>query len=81
MQSDQATGTVTALATASGMIFALTSGNTYRFQFLMVAKIGNVTSATTVGVKMGLTFPAATVVAARAGFPQGVAGTAHDFEG
>lgn len=81
MQSDSATGTITGLATASGITFALTSGNTYRFQFLMVARIGSASTHTTVGVKMGLTFPAATVVAARAAFPQGAAGVSHDFEG
>lgn len=81
MQSDTATGTTTAMVTASGMTFAVTTGNYYRFKFHVITRLGSVTSATTVGLKLGLTFPAATVVAAEARIPQAVAGTAHWFAG
>lgn len=81
MQSDTATGSTTAMVTASGMTFAVTTGNHYRFKFHVITRLGSVTSATTVGLKLGLTFPAATVVAAEARIPQAVAGTAHWFAG
>lgn len=80
-QSDSATGTTVALVTASGMTFAVTSGNYYRFSFHVLTQIGAVTSATTVGIKLGLTFPAAAVVGAFAQIPQGVDGTAQMFMG
>lgn len=80
-QSDSATGSTTALVTASGMTFAVTSGNYYRFSFHILSRIGAVTSATTVGLKLGLTFPAAAVVGAYAQIPQAVAGVAHMFVG
>lgn len=81
MQDDMATGTTTAMVTASGMLFAVTSGNYYRFRFYVISRIGNVTSATTVGFKLGLTFPAATVVGASVNIPFGAAGASHFFEG
>lgn len=64
MGNDLATGGTTALITASGMIFALTSGNNYQFEFNVLYN-GN----TTCGLKLGLTFPAATVVGALATIP------------
>ena len=81
MQDDMATGTTTAMVTASGMLFAVTSGNYYRFRFYVISRIGNATSATTVGFKLGLTFPAATVVGASVNIPFGAAGASHFFEG
>ena len=78
---NSATGTTTAMVTASGMYFAVTSGNYYRFRFYVISRIGAVTSATTVGFKLGLTFPAATIVAASVNMPQGAAGVSHFFEG
>lgn len=80
-ESDSATGSTTAMVTASGMVFAVTTGNYYRFSFHVITRIGAATSATTVGIKLGLTFPAATVVGATARIPQAVAGTAHFFTG
>lgn len=80
-RSDSATGTTTALVTASGMTFAVTTGNYYRFSYHVLTRIGAVTSATTVGIKLGLTFPSATVVAAFAQIPQGADGTSHMFMG
>lgn len=64
MLSDTATGGTTALVTASGMIFALTSGNTYYFEFYAQHQGG-----TTSGLALGLTFPAATVVSANVNLP------------
>ena len=80
-ESDSATGSTTAMVTASGMVFAVTTGNYYQFKFHVITRIGSVTSATTVGIKLGLTFPAATVVGAVASIPQGAAGTSHFFTG
>ena len=81
MQDDMATGTTTAMVTASGMVFAVTTGNYYRFRFHVITRIGNVTSATTVGIKLGLTFPAATIVGAVANIAQGAAGASHWYSG
>lgn len=64
MDSDTATGGTTELVTASGMIFALTSGNVYYFEFYAQHQGG-----TTSGLKLGLTFPAATVVSASVNLP------------
>lgn len=64
MNSDTATGGTTALITASGMIFALTSGNVYYFEFYAQHQGG-----TTSGLALGLTFPAATVVSANVNLP------------
>ena len=62
MGSATATGTTTAMVTASGMTFAVVSGSTYFFRF-DAAYDSNVT---TVGLRLGLTFPAAISVAAHA---------------
>lgn len=62
MGSNTATGTTTAMVTASGMTFAVTSGNTYWFRFDVAFDCNN----TTVGVRLGLTFPAAIAVSAHA---------------
>lgn len=80
-QSDSATGVTTGMVTASGMVFAVTTGNYYRFRFHVITRIGNVTSATTVGIKLGLTFPAATIVGAVANIAQGAAGASHWYSG
>jgi hypothetical protein len=61
MASSHSTSGTTALATASGMIFALTAGTTYNFEF----QVGH-DGITTMGLKLGLTFPAVTMVFARA---------------
>jgi hypothetical protein len=65
MTDDMATGGTTVTVTASGMIFALTSGTLYNFEFDILHN-GN----TTCGLKLGLTFPAATVVGALVEMPQ-----------
>jgi hypothetical protein len=77
MGSDTATGTTTALVTASGMTFALVSGNTYRFAWNVLFD----SSTTTIGIKLGLTFPAATIVAANVTIPQVVDANNANFTG
>lgn len=77
LQSDTATATSTTLATTSGMVFALTSGITYEFEFNVLYQAG----AATDGLKLGLVFPSATVVAANASIPTTTAGTAGFFQG
>ena len=69
MQNNLATGGTTALATISGMIFALTSGNTYAFEWDVVYDCANSTS----GLVLGMTFPAAVVVASRVKIPTAAA--------
>jgi hypothetical protein len=81
MGSATATGTTTALVTASGMTFALVSGTTYKFSYDVIYRIGNVSTGTTVGIKLGLTFPAATVVSAYVDIPMGAAGATYWFSG
>lgn len=82
MGSDTATNTGTTLTTASGMTFAVVSGVVYQFEYWVLAKAGIASTNTTVGLSIGLTFPAATVVAAniRIG-AQAANGTDSVFEG
>jgi hypothetical protein len=61
MQDDTATAISAGLVTTSGMTFALVSGNTYRFEFFIPFD----SVASTVGLKLGLTFPAATMMSSR----------------
>ena len=66
MQDDMATSVATtALFTASGCTFAVTSGNKYAFKFWALWRC----NVTTNGFKVGLNFPAAIVVAANARIP------------
>jgi hypothetical protein len=79
--SDSATGTTIALSTVSGQTFALVSGQAYRFNWQVLYAIGNAVTNTTVGIRLGLTFPAATVVSSQVTIPIGPAGTAGQWEG
>lgn len=65
-QGNTATNATTTLTTASGCQFALVSGNTYNFTYRIFWKVGTAATNTTCGLSLGLTFPAATMVAARA---------------
>jgi hypothetical protein len=65
MGNDQTTNATATLVTASGCTFVVTSGNTYYFEFCALWKC----NVTTNGFKVGLTFPAAVVVAAQAVVP------------
>lgn len=59
------------------MTFAVVSGQTYKFSFDVLYRIGNAATNTTVGVALGLTFPAATVVSAYVDIPSGAAGATY----
>jgi hypothetical protein len=65
MGNAMATGTTTALVTASGCVFQVTSGRSYKFEFQALWNC----NVTTNGFKIGLTFPAAITVAANAWVP------------
>lgn len=65
MGNDLATGGTTVMATVSGMVFALVSGNTYAFEWNVLYDCANSTS----GLVLGMTFPAATIVASRVRIP------------
>jgi hypothetical protein len=80
MESDTVTATSVTPVTTSGMIFAVTSGNTYRFKFQVLHIIGNNASNTTCGLRLGLTFPAATVIGTHIRIPQAAAGTDMFYE-
>ena len=67
MGSDEPTSTGIAAITASGMTFALVSGNLYYFEFNVLYDCGN----STAGLSLGLTFPSAVVIAASARIPSG----------
>jgi hypothetical protein len=74
---DTATGTTTALGTVSGQIFALVSGITYNFSWNVLFQSG----AATNGLRLGLSFPAATIVAANGWIPIAANGVDAHFEG
>jgi len=65
LQNDMATATTTALTTASGIVFALVSGVTYNFEFAVLYTCANSTS----GLTLALSFPAATIIAAKGRIP------------
>lgn len=75
--TDTATLTTSGLGNVSGLVFALTSGHTYRFIFNVLYNC----AATTNGLKLGLTFPAATIMGAQVWIPVAAAGTGYAFGG
>lgn len=75
--ADLATLTTTLLQTSPSLLFALTSGITYHFEFRVLFSCGQ----TTTGIKLGLAFPAATVVAASVNIPIAADGTAGELVG
>jgi hypothetical protein len=75
--TDTATLTTSGLGNVSGLVFALTTGRTYRFWFGVLYQ----TALTTNGLKIGLTFPAVTIMAAHVWIPVAVAGTGFVFGG
>jgi hypothetical protein len=66
------------MANTSGLAFALTSGNTYEFDFKVLFQ-----SLTTnaCGIRLGLTFPAATIVTAATSIPAAADGTSGMYHG
>jgi hypothetical protein len=81
MQSTTATNAGTTLTTASGCTWELVSGVCYNFNYSVLWRVGNAATNTSVGLSLGLTFPAATVVAASVAIQQGANGVDQDFEG
>lgn len=79
--SDSTTNTGTTLTTAPSLSFAVVSGITYAFEYHVLHVIGNAATNTTVGLSIGLNFPAAAVISASVRIPQGAAGTSHYFAG
>jgi hypothetical protein len=77
LQTDTATAVGTTLVTTSGMIFALTSGNTYAFEWNVLYQSGLISN----GLKLGLLFPSAAIVAANVQIPTATIGTAGLFQG
>lgn len=69
--------TSTTLANATGLAFAVTSGVVCRFRFDVIFR----TAALTTGIRLGLTCPAFTVLAANVTTPFAADGTGMMFEG
>lgn len=59
LNADHAAFTATGLANVTGLSFPVSSGVACRFEFLVAFR----SAATTTGIRLGLTFPAATVFA------------------
>lgn len=72
-----ATATTTVLATTSGMIFTLNTGVNYKFEFGVLYR----SAALTTGIKIGLLFPAATVVSANVTMPTAADAAAGSWHG
>lgn len=69
--------TSTTLTDTTGLAFSVVSGTYYRFEFYIVFRTANTSS----GLKVGLTYPSATIAAAHAQIPIAADGTAADFGG
>jgi hypothetical protein len=67
----------TTLTNVSQLFFALTSGTTYSFAFYVIFR----SAATTNGIRVALTFPAATIVSATAWIPVAADGVGGEFQG
>jgi hypothetical protein len=74
---DLATNVGTTLTTLASLGFLLSSGTTYSFAYKVLFQSGG----PTVGLKLGLNFPAATVQGATARIPAAADGTAAEFQG
>ena len=75
--ADVATSTTSALANVTALAFSVVSGTTYCFAFNVLFQSNTLTT----GLKLGLTFPAATIVSANAVIPIAADGTASMFAG
>lgn len=79
--SDTPTSVATGPVTITGMVFPVASGVTYNFSArLLHRRPGAVSTSTTVGLRLALTFPSAVVVRANVKIPQAGAGTDAFFE-
>jgi hypothetical protein len=65
------------MVNTTGLAFPVTAGRTYRFECFVVFR----TAATTTGLKLGLTCPAFSVLAAHANIPIALDGTAAMLHG
>lgn len=74
---DSPTAITTTTATTSGLQFLLQSGITYQFKFHMIWRTG----LTTAGIRVGLMFPAASIVSGTASTITSADGTAANFVG
>jgi hypothetical protein len=75
--ADTTTGTTTALTEHPSLKFAVSSGNTYVFAYKLLMQ----SSLAINGLKVGLSFPAATVVSAVAYVPESVDGISAQTTG
>jgi hypothetical protein len=74
------TAATTILANVTGLSFTVSNGVCYEFGFNLLYVIGTNVTNTTCGLRLGLTFPAATVVGAEVdigGLAEGTAGVHH----
>lgn len=76
-QTGNQTATDGVLANLAGLSFSVTAGTTYVFQFNVIYA----TTVSTIGLQLGLTFPASTTFAATVKIPQGASGTSSEFQG
>lgn len=77
LASDLATNIGTTLTTANSLAFLLASGTTYVFAFNVLFQSG----APTIGLKLGLNFPAATIQGSTVRIPVAADGVAAEFQG
>lgn len=78
LTADAAALTSTTLANVTGLSFAVTAGSYYSFEFVVLFQ----SAATTTGLRLGLTLPAATGYSASVDIPiaaDGTAGTLHGW--
>jgi hypothetical protein len=77
LSTDLLTAGTTVLTNANGLFFPLASGTTYLFAFDVLFKSVN----PGLGLKLGLTFPAAVIVSATAYIPFAADGAGGEFQG
>jgi hypothetical protein len=77
MGGDLATNVGTTLTTMASLGFLLSSGTTYSFAYKVLFQSG----APTVGLKLGLNFPAATIQGSTASIPVAADGVSAMFDG
>lgn len=75
--ADAAALTGTTLTNVSGLGFAVTAGNYYSFEFVVLFQ----SAATTTGLRLGLTLPAATVYSASVDIPIAADGAGGSMQG
>ena len=77
LTSDSPTSTTVAMGNVTGLVFSLQAGVTYEFGFCVIFKSFTSTS----GLRLGLTFPSATIVSASARIPISADGAAAELQG